>query len=269
VLNDVESLAAPLQRSLVLLLTRLNSEQLNSDKELIAAARAGKLDAAFFDAIPNFKNALEAMLYCCVQAAVKLRDARLLRTVIDCCFMVRVGFNNVDDAAVQRFQGLSRKEYQGCVPEMKVHSVTIGPEEGSQVITAGKKALISIEYERMHCDAFINTKVENCKAKGLDPNVELQSYREHWWFILTIVKKKTSVDHWGTGTEHAVVDEKEDFVCHYPVVLHDITIKRSTRALQFPAPDEPGTYTYQLDMKSEEFLGADGKATVDGIVVVA
>ncbi|GMI54091.1 hypothetical protein ScalyP_jg230, partial [Parmales sp. scaly parma] len=281
---------AEIRRNMIMVVARLNSIVVNGSKELQTASAAGLVDGIYFRESMGFRQRCTQLLEMSLQFAVQSRQHRLVCTLVECLTMFKIGINSCHTpGAVNWFRAAIQKQYgpEG-IPSIKIMKGSIiSPNQ--PLVAKGDEAVLTLEFERPHAQAFLQSKIAAAKVQNLSEDQQkqfLSAYREPWWFILTAVNEDDQTQETPEQKQTRITMEKasakrmgkpyvekeeepkkmmkEVMVLAWPLVVQgqDIGKKEYKVQIKFGAPPEAGRWTFYCKIKSSEFIGSDVMAKI-------
>lgn len=175
----------------------------------------------------------------------------------------------------------------GCQPHLAIHEkkVEVPLYEESSILATGDMAEFFLDLERTHAENFLKQKIAMCQKQGIPPQVALQAYREGWWFLLRaenvndpniraepIMRESpilSKLDSQDLDKFEAATPAAQRLITAWPMIVQNCAQKAGKVRIQFPVPSIPGKYRFVLDIKSQDFLGADQQIVIEKDVVDA
>jgi DnaJ domain len=273
-----------LRRLLCMTVGRLNSNMLNSHPDLLQAGAKNLIDQTYFKASMEFRQRVGMLLEASLRIGMAMRSQRLVSTTLETVAMFKIGVNVNDppDKLLSWFNGIMMRQYT-VLPRLKVESRQVMNLDEGPDIACGEQGQVVLEVERLHAEHFTKQKIEQFKKQGIPPEVGLQTYREGWWFMLRMkrldgdtatdpisldvspILKAIQVDKASIKAfEREAVEYK--LLTAWPMMIQNVAQQKGKIKIQFKAPNEAGKYRYFLDIKSQDFLGADQVLEFDVVV---
>ena len=231
------------------------------------------MDQTYFKFNMENRQRTGLLLEACLRVAMSMQSYRLACTVVETVSMFKIGVN---DPKAQRcldwFHGVMRKQYgEAGMPRLNLTNMKV-ETPGEDEMATGDVSAITMNLERLHAEAFTKAKVAMCQKQGIPPQVALQTYREGWWILV----RGEKTDGGGQDTPPQIPsnpltqmmaeadkkkfgDEKGQnrLLTAWPMIVQNMAQKTGVVKVQFKAPSVPGKYKFFVDVKSQEFLGAD------------
>ncbi len=216
-----------------------------------------------------------------MRASVGLRNFALTKTVVEAVSIFKIGCRGCEENDMKWFNAIMQKQY-AVLPRLEIKNTKI---EGAKFLEMATEdvLLISMDLGRLHAENFTKQKIAMCQKQGIPPQVALQQYREGWWFLITgerldgetpssCAKIKTE------GTMLEKIDDadmarfeksafEERLLTAWPMIVQNVAQKSGVVKIKFSAPSVPGKYRFHVTVKSQDFLGADQKFTVEADIV--
>lgn len=248
------------------------------------AGSKGLIDRTYFGATAEFRKRTGALLESTLRMAIILRSYRLTKTILETICMFKIGTPSPCDAStIAWFDSVMKRQY-GCVPRLDVKDFKVYTDDEDEIAT-NDTCTLEMEMDRTHAENFTKQKVALCQKQNIPPQVALQAYQEGWWVMIRASKldgKKDSAApiQYKAANEQmkkvlASVDvetfasEKEEnrLLNAFPIMVQNCAQPKMKLKLQFKAPAVPGKYRFYIDIKSQEFLGADQVLTCEHTIV--
>lgn len=270
-----------MRRNLCFIFGRLNSIGLNSHPELLKAATNQAIDPTYFKGAAEFRQRCGMLLEASLRASVGLRSAALTKTVIEAVGIFKIGCRDCKENDIKWFNSIMQKQY-AVLPRLKIDNTTIEGAKFPEMATEDV-LLISMDLGRIHAENFTKQKIAMCQKQGIPPQVALQQYREGWWFLITgerldgetpsscaKIKREGTLLEKIDDEDMAKFDKstfEERLLTAWPMIVQNVAQKSGKVKIQFSAPSVPGKYRFNVTVKSQDFLGADHKFTVEAEIV--
>eukprot|EP00591_Stephanopyxis_turris_P000728 CAMPEP_0195512008 /NCGR_PEP_ID=MMETSP0794_2-20130614/4127_1 /TAXON_ID=515487 /ORGANISM="Stephanopyxis turris, Strain CCMP 815" /LENGTH=735 /DNA_ID=CAMNT_0040639721 /DNA_START=211 /DNA_END=2418 /DNA_ORIENTATION=+ len=237
------------RRNMLTLTGRLHSTYLNTQPILLEAGAKGLIDKNYFTQTMQFRQRNTMLLDACLRMALHTKRFNLAKTIVETLTMFKVG---TDSATHQTnkdwFKDIMHKQYgPDGFPTIKVVEKRV-ETEGQNEIATGDTCALFLHMERTHAQRFTEAKLAQCKKQGQDPRMAMQLYQECWWTMMRANK---------------IGDNEETFLAAWPFLVRSIAQKEGKIKVQFKAPEKPGKYKLLIDIKSQDFIGADQTLEVD------
>lgn len=293
------------ERNLLMAAARLHAMILNSHGDLIKANGGGDVDAPYFRYVMEFRQRCAGQLEIALRIACAARSYRLVRTIVQTVAMFKIGVPDATDPRVLAWFKKTMETQHGVaegVPRLEVKNQSLTPAASDEedkdedkdkdageetkptatnvVLAAGEELILSVDVERVHAEAFFKQRIENCKKQGIPPQIALQSFREVWWVLVR--RRRTDNDDDGNdptppappgslaaiASKLAAAEERRYRLVHaYPFVVAQINKREGTIKAKLKAPSTPGTYSFDVSILSQEFLGCDVDLEIADVVV--
>jgi hypothetical protein len=245
---------------------------------LVEAASKQKVDQTYFKASAEFRQRCAILLEATLRTAVGLRNYSLAKTIVETVCIFKIGCKSPNE--VEWFDGVMEKTY-GTLPRLEIENPKIENPKEIEMAT-GDILLISLNLTRLHAEAFTRQKIAMFQKQGIPPQVALQTYREGWWYFI----RGERID--GTTPADALEIKSEGLLSHidesdvnrfkeakfedrlltaWPLVVANVAQKSGVAKVQFKAPPVPGKYKFHVNVKSQDFLGADQEFTLEAEIV--
>lgn len=242
----------------------------------VEAGSKGLVDQTYFKQSQEYRQRVGMLLDAVLRVVITAQSYFLAKTIVETISMFKIGVTSATEPKkVEWFVGLMKKQYLGDegVPKLHIDNLTI-VTPGEDEIATGDTCAVEIEIERLHAENWTKKKTALCQAEGIPPEVALQAYREGWW-VLVRAKKLDGPAEWKANVIDPemnsllkLVDRKhlEKFQAEkgenrlltaWPMVVQNVRQRKGKVKIQCKAPDTPGKYRFLIDIKSQEFLGAD------------
>mmetsp|Transcript_12412 Transcript_12412/g.17854 ORF Transcript_12412/g.17854 Transcript_12412/m.17854 type:complete len:630 (-) Transcript_12412:10-1899(-) len=230
------------RRNMCMLVARLHSQKLNNHPALTEAGPKGMVDSSYFSHSVQFRQRFGALMEAVLlRLALTHKNYDLSVIIMEAICMFKIGVSSMDKKTINWFNGVVLQTYGGMdgLPRLKITDTFIEMPEKSEIATLDA-AVFTMTIERTHAEKFLEHKMNLCKLQNLDPRMVLASYQEVWWVL---VRASCS----GTTT----------LLTAFPFIVRNIAQKAGKIKCKFTAPEKPGHYKFIVDIKSQEFLGAD------------
>jgi len=268
-----------LRRNLCHIAGRINSIALNSHPDLLEAASEQKLDQTYFKASMEFRQRCGILLEATLRTALGFRNYPLAKTIVETVGIFKIGTKSPDE--IEWFGGVMQKQY-GTLPRIEIENTTLENPKEKEMAT-GDILVISTDLTRVHAEAFTRQKIAMCQKQGIPPQVALQTYREGWWYFVRAERLDgtTPASALPISTESGILSQvdkadterfqtakfEERLLTAWPMIVQNVAQKSGKVKIQFKAPPEPGKYKFTINVKSQDFLGADQEFSVEADIV--
>ena len=240
------------------------------------------IDQTYFKGSMEFRGRCALLLEAALRTAVALKSKKLTSKIVETVAMFKIGCYS---GQTEWFDGVMNKTYM-CLPRLQIKDPSVETPGESEIAT-GDVAEMTIEMTRLHAEAFTRQKIAMFQKQGIPPQVALQTYREGWWFLINAERlsgdgelSKTAAGEIRTDGLLQSVDSAtvgkfdaasfpERLVSAWPMVVQNVALKTGKVKIQFPVPKTPGKFKFTVDVKSQDFLGADNSFSVEANVVDA
>lgn len=228
----------------------------------------------------EFRGRCAMLLEAALRTAVACRNFKLAKTVVETVAMFKIGTPKVDN--VDWFNGVMKQQFN-ALPRMQIDNPTIECQGEKEMVTGDVLAIV-VEMTRLHAEPFTRQKIAMFQKQGIPPQVALQSYREGWWFLARAERLdgKTPAETLELKTDgilkevnvedlakyhKATFDER--LVTAWPMIIQNVAQKTGKVKIQCMAPSVPGKYRFSVQIKSQDFLGADQEFSVEADILDA
>ena len=239
------------------------------------------VDQTYFKGSMEFRGRCALLLEAALRTAVALKSKKLTGTIVETVAIFKIGCYS---GQTEWFDNIMQKQYQ-CLPRLEIKDPTVETPDEKEVAT-GDTAHMTIEMTRLHAESFTRQKIAMFQRQGIPPQVALQTYREGWWFLIhgerlsgpgEISKSEVEIKTDGLlqAVDSAIVGKfdkapfEERLLSAWPMVVQNVAQKTGKVKIMFPIPSVPGKYKFTVDVKSQDFLGADKNFSVEVDVVDA
>lgn len=273
-----------LRRYLCMTMGRLNAQILNTKPELLQAGAQKLIDQTYFRGSLEFRGRVGTLLEAILRLGTVLKSRALVATTIEAVASFKVGC--LPGKSTTWFLQTMQRQY-GCQPHLAIHEkkVEVPLYEESNILATGDMAEFFLDLERTHAENFLKQKIAMCQKQGIPPQVALQAYREGWWFLLRAENVKdpsiraepimrespilSKLDSQDLDKFEAATPAAQRLITAWPMIVQNCAQKAGKVRIQFPVPSIPGKYRFVLDIKSQDFLGADQQIVIEKDVVDA
>lgn len=238
------------------------------------------IDQTYFKGSMEFRGRCAMLLEAALRTAIACRNFPLAKTIVETVSMFKIGITSPDKT--EWFDGIMMKQYH-VLPRLDINNTSVEcPDEPDMAV--GDVLTITLDLTRLHAENFTRQKVAQFQKQGIPPQVALQTYREGWWFFAraerldgTSPASSLEIKTDGLLKEVAADDIAKFDKCSYndrlltawPMVVQNVAQKSGKVKVQFQAPKVPGKYKFKIDVKSQDFLGADQEFSVEGTILDA
>lgn len=250
---------------------------------LVEAASKQLVDPTYFKSAADFRQRCAMLLEATLRSAVSLRSYPLTKTIVEAVSIFKIGCRDCKQKEIEWFDSIMKRQY-AVLPRLKIDNTSIASAKHPEMATEDV-LLISLDLTRLHAENFTRQKVAMCQKQGIPPQVALQQYREGWWYFVTgervdgetpascaaIKKEGTLLEK--VNDEDLARFEKSTFeerlLTAWPMIVANVAQKSGKVKIQFKAPSVAGKYKFHVNVKSQDFLGADQVFTVEADIVDA
>ena len=184
--------------------------------------------------------------------AVERKDTQLISRIIEAVTMFKLGVPSSDEKTTEWFVGIMKtRGGEDAVPRVTISNTKI-ETAGEDEIAAEDTSTLTVMIEREHAGNIMQQQIALAQKQGIDPRIMLQAYREGWWIVVSAKREGES---------------ESQFVTCAPLVISNAAQKGINAVIKFRAPSVPGKYTFNVEIKSQEFLGADQSFEVKADIV--
>lgn len=282
------------RRNLCMTMGRLNSNMLNSHPDLVAAGQKQLIDPTYFKSTLEFRQRTGLLLEAALRVAMSARSYRLAKTIIETVSIFKVGvFDSKDQKTLEWFDEIMKKQYgEDGLPRLVFHEKGV-ETPGEDEIATDDVCSLKLKIERPHAEPFTKQKIEMCKKQGIPPQIAMQTYREGWWVLVRAKRigqdeeadaklkeaaktraeetlaKNPLLQALEAGSQKRLFEEEEEntLSCAWPFIVSNVAQKTGNVQVKFKAPAVPGKYQFLINVKSQEFLGADQEFTLEAEVL--
>eukprot|EP00568_Trieres_chinensis_P008584 CAMPEP_0183297532 /NCGR_PEP_ID=MMETSP0160_2-20130417/4810_1 /TAXON_ID=2839 ORGANISM="Odontella Sinensis, Strain Grunow 1884" /NCGR_SAMPLE_ID=MMETSP0160_2 /ASSEMBLY_ACC=CAM_ASM_000250 /LENGTH=696 /DNA_ID=CAMNT_0025459381 /DNA_START=45 /DNA_END=2135 /DNA_ORIENTATION=- len=274
---------AAVRRNLCMTMGRLNAQMLNSHPELVNAGQKGLIDPTYFKSTMEFRQRTGLLLEAALRVSMAVESYRLARTIVETVSMFKIGTPTADDPkTLTWFRDVMKKQYGGeaGLPRLKFLEKDIATPDEDEIAT-GDTCALSLHIERKHAENFTKQKLALCQKQGIPPQVAMQAYREGWWILIRAKRvdggeapvEEETEEKENAGSLMKMLDsetkkkfaeetEENKLLCAWPFIVSNVAQKAGKVNVRFKAPAAPGKYEFMVDVKSQEFLGADEQFSI-------
>ena len=237
------------------------------------------VDQTYFKGSMEFRGRCALLLEAALRTAVALKSKKLTGTIVETVALFKIGCHSNQ---TEWFDGVMQKSYQ-CLPRLEIKDPSV-ETPGENEVATGDTAHMTVEMTRLHAEAFTRQKIAMFQKQGIPPQVALQTYREGWWFLIhgerlsgsgDLSKDEVEIKTDGLlqAVDSSIVSRfneapfQERLISAWPMVVQNVAQKTGKVHIVFPIPSVPGKYKFTVDVKSQDFLGADKDFAVEVDVV--
>jgi hypothetical protein len=203
----------------------------------------------------------------------------LAAAVLDAVCVFKIGCESPDK--IEWFNDVMTKQY-GTLPRLTFSNIVVENSQPVPEMASGDVLSMSLDLTRLHAEAFTRQKVAFLQKQGIPPQVGLSQYREGWWYFLRAERIDGEVDASSLPIEKEGIlskVEEEDLdrfratpyedrmLTAWPMIVQNVAQKAGKVKIHFRCPTVPGKYKFTVNVKSQEYLGADQDFSVEANIV--
>lgn len=243
------------------------------------AASKEKIDPSYFRGSQEYRHRCAILLEAVLRTAVGLRNYKIAAAVLDAVTVFKIGCESPDK--IEWFNDIMTKQY-GTLPRLTISNVSLENSQPVPEMACGDVLAMSLDLTREHAEAFTRQKIAMFQKQGIPPQIGLSQYREGWWYFLRAERLdgETDVSTLPINKDGILskVDDKdlerfrntpyEDrLLTAWPMIVQNVAQKGGKVKINFKCPTVPGKYKFTVNVKSQEFLGADQDFSVEADLV--
>ena len=245
------------------------------------AASKQAIDPTYFKGAAEFRQRCGMLLEASLRASVGLRSFALTKTVVEAVSIFKIGCRGAEEKDIKWFDSIMQKQY-AILPRLEITNTKVEGDKFPEMATEDV-LMVSMDLGRVHAENFTKQKIAMCQKQGIPPQVALQQYREGWWFLITgeRLDGETPASCAKIKTEGTMLEKIDDadmarfekssfeerLLTAWPMIVQNVAQKSGVVKIKFSAPSVPGKYRFHITVKSQDFLGADHKFTVEADIV--
>lgn len=245
----------------------------------VQAAAKQKIDPSYFRGSQEYRQRCALLLEATLRTAVGLRNYRLATAILDAVCVFKSGCESPEKT--EFFDDMMIKQY-GTLPRLTIENITLENSQPEAEMATGDVLAISLDLTRLHAEAFTRQKVAMFQKQGIPPQVGLSQYREGWWYFLraerldgetdasTLHIKKDGILARVNDEDVARFEEtafEDRLLTAWPMIVQNVAQKSGKVKINFKSPTVPGKYKFIVNVKSQDFIGADQDFSVDAGIV--